>query len=156
MIELAVPGFRELHLRHLVLDYNGTLAVDGALISGVADQLRRGCESLRIHVLTADTHGAVRAELTVPGIELRIVAATDQANAKADYVRRLDGDTVIAVGNGRNDSKMLAAAAIGIAVIYREGAAIEAIVHADIVVTRVTDALDMILNPRRLVATLRA
>ena len=156
MIELNIPGFGELNLEHLVIDYNGTLAYDGVLLPGAADRLRNLGESLRIHVLTADTHGSVRSEFAIPGAELHIVPATDQSDAKADYVRRLDADTVIAVGNGRNDGKMLGAAAVGIAVIQGEGAAMEAIVHADVVVTRVVDALDMLLKPKRLIATLRA
>jgi len=39
MIELTVPGFGALRLEHLVLDYNGTLAVDGKLLPGVRDAL---------------------------------------------------------------------------------------------------------------------
>jgi len=35
MIEVAVPGFKNLALEYLVLDYNGTLAVDGMLVEGV-------------------------------------------------------------------------------------------------------------------------
>jgi soluble P-type ATPase len=51
---------------------------------------------------------------------------------------------------------MLRSAALGIAVIQREGAAAAALLEADVVVTDVRDALDLLLNPLRLVAGLRS
>ena len=35
MIEVDIPGYRTLQLAYLVLDHNGTLAVDGILKPGV-------------------------------------------------------------------------------------------------------------------------
>ena len=47
MIALTIPGFGALELQHLVLDYNGTLAVDGKLIRGLRDDtLRQRLETL--------------------------------------------------------------------------------------------------------------
>ena len=51
---------------------------------------------------------------------------------------------------------MLAAAALGIAVCGAEGAAAETLQVADVVVIRIVDALDLLLHPKRLMATLRA
>ncbi len=39
MIEVNVPGFGNLRLQHLVLDYNGTLSRDGGLLEGVREAL---------------------------------------------------------------------------------------------------------------------
>jgi soluble P-type ATPase len=63
---------------------------------------------------------------------------------------------VVAIGNGRNDRKMLDVAALGIAVCGAEGAAAETLQAGDIVVGRIVDALDLLLHPKRLMATLRA
>ena len=63
--------------------------------------------------------------------------------------------TVIGIGNGRNDMLMIKAAAIGIVVIQKEGAATETLAVADIVCTSVIDALEAINNPKSLMATLR-
>ena len=41
MIAHKIPGFGALRLEHLVLDYNGTLALDGRLLRGVGPRLRR-------------------------------------------------------------------------------------------------------------------
>jgi soluble P-type ATPase len=57
VIAVDIPGYKRLRVRHLVLDYNGTLALDGRLLPGVAEALRRLHRTLEIHVLTADTFG---------------------------------------------------------------------------------------------------
>lgn len=76
------------------------------------------------------------------------------APQKAELVGRLGAESVIAVGNGRNDVAMLTAA-LGIAVLGAEGCAGAALRAADVVVPSISDALDCLLEPRRLVATLR-
>lgn len=156
MISVDIPGFGKLELAHLVLDYNGTLALDGRLLPGVAEALCGLAQSIRIHVITADTFGTAREQLADLPIELTITPADGQANAKLQFVSALGANTVVAIGNGRNDRKMLDAAALGIALIQREGGATEAIASADLASTSVIDALELLRNPKRLVATLRS
>ena len=60
-----------------------------------------------------------------------------------------------AIGNGANDADMLQTAAVGIAVLGAEGLAAETLLAADVVCANPLDALDLLLNPRRLIATLR-
>lgn len=156
MIAVAIPGFGALELRHLVLDYNGTLAADGALIPGVRDALSALAEQLEVHVVTADTFGRAGIELAGLPVNLTIVPESAQAEAKRAHVERLGAQSVFAIGNGRNDRMMLAAAAIGVAVVQSEGAAAEAIASADLVAKSITDALDLLREPKRLIATLRS
>ena len=156
MIAVGIPGFGSLELEHLVLDYNGTLAVDGRLLPGVREALAALAEALAIHVITADTFGLAGVELAGLPVNLAIVPEADQAEAKLAYIERLGADGVFAVGNGRNDRKMLAAAAIGVALVQREGAAGAAIAEADVVAASVLDALELLRQPKRLVATLRS
>lgn len=156
MIEISIPGFNDLRLEHLVLDYNGTLAADGYLIPGVRELLGSLAELLEIHVITADTHGVARKKLKGLPVSLTIVDGEAQADAKLAYLRDLDAATVVAVGNGRNDRKMLHAAAVGIALIQKEGASVETLTNADLVATNILDALELLLHPQRLVATLRS
>lgn len=156
MIEIDVPGFRALRLEHLVLDYNGTLAVDGVPLPDVAAQLRALAAAVQVHVITADTFGRVRAELGALPLEIIVTPAAAQAEAKRDFVAALGGDAVVAIGNGRNDRLMLAAAALGIAVVQREGASAESLAAADVVAASIGDALALLQHPKRLIATLRA
>jgi len=155
-VHLAIPGFGALRLEHLVLDYNGTLAIDGRLIAGVKLRLSRLAASLGVHVITADTFGKARGSLRGVECTLQILKRGGEDRAKAAYVRRLGAARVVGIGNGRNDRLMLRIAALGIATVQREGAAVEAVQAADIVVHDVRDALDLLLVPRRLLATLRS
>jgi P-type E1-E2 ATPase len=156
MLEVEIPGRGALCLAHLVLDVNGTIALDGALLPGVADRLRALGANLAVHLLTADTHGRQDELDRALGLRAtRLTTDRGQAEQKAEHVRRLGPGQVVAIGNGANDALMLREAALGIAVVGGEGAAVAAVREADVVVTDVLAALDLLLNPRRLAATLR-
>ena len=142
-------------MEHLVLDYNGTIAVDGVLLPGLKRRLAALAARLRVHIVTADTFGRAGAQLRDVACEFIVLERGGQARAKAAYVRRIGAARAVCIGNGRNDRLMLRAAAVGIAVVHAEGAAVEAARAADIVVRDARDALDLLLNPLRLVATLR-
>jgi P-type E1-E2 ATPase len=156
MIEITVPGYGLLRLEHLVLDYNGTLACDGQLLDGVRQCLEGLAGELEIHVLTADTFGTAKAGLQRIGCELVILPPEDQDSRKLEYVRRLGAERTACIGNGRNDRLMLKEAALGIAVLGEEGTTLEALLAADVVCTSIATALDLLMNPLRLVATLRS
>ncbi len=156
MIEIPIPGHRDLQLEHLVLDYNGTLAIDGAMIQGVRAWLKRLADRLEVHVLTADTFGRAEAELEGLPCALVILPADKQDVGKLSFVRRLGCDRTVCVGNGRNDRRMLEAAALGIAVIQEEGASQETLSAADVVCPDILSAFGLLINPLRLVATLRS
>jgi soluble P-type ATPase len=156
MIEIDIPGYRKLELSHLVLDYNGTLACDGELIPGAAQSLTELSGSLEIHVLTADTFGNVASGLGDIPCVLSILPAGHQDVGKLSYVDTLGAESAVCVGNGRNDRLMLKAAALGIAVILEEGAAAATVHDADVVCVSILSALDLLLNPLRLAATLRS
>jgi soluble P-type ATPase len=51
MIEVTIPGYKTLQFKHLVLDYNGTLAVDGELLPGVKEALKGLSEELQVHIM---------------------------------------------------------------------------------------------------------
>ena len=153
MRTIDIPGDRPMTLEHLVLDMNGTLTNRGELIDGVAERLAAISADMTIHVATADTFGAAEALETRLGIAvLRIADGSD----KARLIARLGPEHTAAIGNGRNDAPMLAAARLGIAVIGPEGAATAAVLAADVVCRDICDALDMLLDDRVLRATLRA
>ncbi len=156
MLSLAVPGFKNLALEHLVLDFNGTLAVDGKLMAGVFERLRFLAGQLRIQVVTADTYGHAREALAGLEAELTVLEPDRQAEAKQALVQRLGPDRVAAIGNGRNDRLMLRTAALGIAVSSLEGTAVEAMLAAHVYIPSIHEALDLLNAPLRLVATLRA
>ena len=156
MLKITIPGFRETNLTDLLLDYNGTLARDGELIVGVADRLHELAENLHIHILTADTFGKARGQVADLPCELSILGPGDQAQAKLDYVNKVGAGGVVSIGNGRNDRLMLEGSVLSIAVLQTEGTAVETLTSADIAVSSILDALDLLTRPKRLVATLRS
>lgn len=155
MFELDIPGFGFIRLEHLVSDFTGTLSVDGKLLPGIKERLNKIAEFLKIHILTADTFGKAKAELEGINCEIHILEGENHDVQKEKYVNLLNAERVVALGNGNNDRKMLAVAKIGIAVCLNEGCSIDAIESADIFVNSPLDALDLLLEPKRLKATLR-
>jgi soluble P-type ATPase len=155
MLAIDIPGRGQFQLEHLVLDVNGTLAVDGVLIDGVVSGLNRLKGRLEFHLLTADTHGR-QAELDRQlGLTADRIQPGGEAEAKADFVRDLGPTHVIAIGQGANDAGMLRTAAIGMAVVSPEGTSVEALTAADLLVPDILSALAMLDNPLRLKASLR-
>ncbi|MEA9979956.1 MULTISPECIES: hypothetical protein [unclassified Pseudomonas] len=106
-------------------------------------------------MLTGDTFGTAQEQLSSLDINLMILPVKDQSIAKEDYLRTLGAAGVVAIGNGSNDRHRLAIAALGIAVIGGEGAAMNTLTAADLAVQSVQLALDLLLEPRRLIASLR-
>jgi P-type E1-E2 ATPase len=155
MIELNIPGRGLLQLEHLVCDVNGTLAVDGKLSEGLVRILASLRDRLSLHLITADTHGSqetidrqlnLRAERIQPGNELE---------QKTEFIRRLGAERVVAIGQGANDAGMLKEACLGICVLSIEGTAVGTLLAADLVVSSIFDALNLLDNPLRIVASLR-
>jgi soluble P-type ATPase len=155
MIQVTVPGSGEIQLDAALFDMNGTLGVDGSIPAAVLERVRRLAERLRVVVATADTFGTVERALEGSGVELRILTERFGSVQKEKILEQLGPERTVAVGNGVNDHRMLARAALGIAVLGREGAAWETLRRARVVVTDPADALDLLLRPQRLVATLR-
>jgi len=155
MLEVNIPGYRTLALSFLVLDYNGTIDCDRRLMARVRERLEQLSKSLSIHILTADTFGSVQKEMTGIPCEVVVIGKENQTQAKADVVRQLGLQKTVSVGNGRNDALMLKETVLGIAVIQEEGASVETLVAADIATRSILDALDLLLHPLRLTATLR-
>ena len=155
MLNIEIPGRETLEIRHVVLDYNGTVAVDGALLPGLAQRIAALKESVSVTVLTADTYGTVRAQCEPLGVAVQTFPRAGAARCKEEIVRGLGGG-VACVGNGFNDIQMFGAAALSIAVLEREGLCAALLSHADVLVSSPLDALDLLLRPQRLRATLRS
>jgi len=156
MITVQVPGSDEtLQIGQLVLDFNGTLALDGKIKPGVRELLSELSGRLSIHILTAGTFGRVDSEIEGIPCTLKTLAGEGQKEQKARYVEGLGAENTACIGNGRNDSAMLKTARLGIVVVQEEGAAPESLLAADIVCTDILAALQLLLHPLRLTATLR-
>ncbi len=151
-VTIEIPGRHALELSYLLLDLNGTLSKRGELLPGVKERLGVLRNQLSIHILSGDSFGTL-AQISR---ELDVHARTVGTGAeKLEFVDQLGGSRCAAIGNGYNDLDMFKGCALSIAVIGPEGAS-HAAIAAHIMCNSITDALDLLIDPRMLVATLKA
>ncbi|WP_071394070.1 HAD family hydrolase [Bacillus tuaregi] len=155
MIEVAIPGFGDLNIKYLVLDYNGTLAKDGTLLTGVSDLLVKLAEVVEIYVITADTFGSVAVEMKDLPVKITTIDREDERYSKLTLIKELGSYETASIGNGSNDEWMLKESRIGIGIIGQEGCSLKALQSADVAVHHIQHALELFLYPNRLKATLR-
>lgn len=156
MLDIEIPGRGKLQIKNIVLDVNGTVCIDGHLVDelpSLAALLRKAWD-IDLYLITAATRGIPEKEAERLGAEIEVVSG-DEAGAKQEFVKKLGSSNTAAIGNGSNDVLMLKEAAVGVAVVQKEGASAEAILSADVVVTNIVDAFELFLHPDRLKATLR-
>jgi len=155
MINIDIPGWGNIEIENLVLDLNGTVATDGKIPSEVKEKINSLSEKVKIYILTADTQGTAGEESSGIGVELLKVSEEDSAEVKLRVLESLDPTRTVAIGNGSNDHLILKEATLGIAVLGDEGISASAMKNADVIVKNISDALDLFLKPKRLIATLR-
>jgi soluble P-type ATPase len=156
LLKINIPGMDEIAIRHLLLDYNGTLACDGMIKPGVLEQLETLSKQVTVHVITADTYGSVQQQCDLPYIKIHVIGREKQDIEKLNYLKSLGEEDTIAIGNGLNDALILRHAVLGFALLQEEGCAIKSLLAGDVVFKSINDALDALLNESRLIATLRS
>lgn len=156
MLRYEISGRGVVEIENLVLDYNGTIAVDGKLVEGVEELLVKLKEHVNIYVLTADTYGTVREELKDLNVEVLTFPSESAGISKRKIVMELGGYKTLCIGNGYNDLPMFNECILSIAVIEGEGAYGKLIANADIVTRSILDALKTVLSKNRVNATLRS
>ena len=147
------------NLFNIILDLNGTITVDGIFVDGVVERLKEISEIMDAYVLTADT-GQTLENLTDQlvgecGIKIHQLESGRGDLQKLAFLEELGRDETVAIGNGCNDALMLREAKLGLCVIGKEGASIDALMASDAVFFNICDALDIFLKPKRMIATLR-
>jgi soluble P-type ATPase len=155
MIRIDIPGWGNMEIENIVLDLNGTIATDGKIPLEVKEKISFLSDQARIYILTADTQGVASEESSDINVALLKVSEKDSAEVKLRVLESLDPTRTVAIGNGNNDHLILKEAALGIAVLGEEGMSVLAMKDADIVVKDISNALDLFLKPKRLIATLR-
>lgn len=154
MLKIEIPGRTPLEVRHLVLDYNGTIAVDGLVLKELAEPLETLSRSLEVHVLTADTYGTAAAQCAGLKVRVHTFPREGAGRCKEEIVRSLSGG-VVCMGNGFNDLPMFRIADLSIAVLLEEGVCAALLGAADVLVRSAADGLALLTNPDRLRATMR-
>ncbi len=154
-MRIDVPGYREINIEALLLDYNGTIAVDGLIRDSVRDRLKSLSQQMDLYVLTADTHGTARKQCEGLDVTVHTFPVGNAADEKADFIRKAGGERCACLGNGRNDILMFREAALSIGIMDQEGACAALLKESDLCVTSTEDGLDLLLCPKRIIAGLR-
>ncbi len=154
-MRIDIPGWGNIDIENIVIDLNGTVATDGRVALEVKEKINSLSGQAKIYLLTADTQGTADREISGMNAELIKIPEQDSKQGKLDFLKTLNLEMTIAIGNGSNDQLILKEAALGIAVLGDEGVSGSAVKSADIVVKNIQDALDLLLKPKRLIATLR-
>ncbi len=155
MIDIQIPGYLDLKIQNAVFDFNGTLAKDGKLDECVKEKIGILKSRVDIHILTSDTYGTVAEQCRALGISPQILPSDHAGAEKAAFVRKIGMESTVCIGNGSNDAAMMDLGVLSILVMGSEGCAARTLMKADIVVTSTRDALDLLLCPERIKATLR-
>ncbi len=154
-MKIEIPGYKTLELKTLLLDYNGTIATDGMIPDSVKERIKKLAAEFQILVLTADTHGTARKQCEGLPLEVCTFPVGNAADYKEEILQKCGGETCVCMGNGRNDIKMFQGAALSIAIMDTEGMCSALLRESDICVTSIENGLDLLLNPKRIVADLR-
>lgn len=152
---IEIPNFASLDITDIICDYNGTIAKDGKVLPAVKALFDTLSLEYSLHVITADTFGTVEKELLNYPCKIKTLSSNNHTEEKADYIRSLGVQNSVALGNGNNDALLLEYAAVGIALIGDEGCSTKALLSADVVCKNISDALGMLINTKRMIATLR-
>lgn len=157
-ITVDIPGFGRRAIHTVVSDYTGTLSYQGKLTPGTKPLLRRLRRIVDLEIVTADTYGTARQQLRGIAVPYMLRSKRQDLEKRA-FVKRFDLKSVAALGNGNNDRFLLRVVAeaggLAIAVDNGEGCALNTLLHAHIFILGASNALNLLLNPTALKATLR-
>jgi len=154
MITVDIPGWGNMDIENILLDLNGTLATDGKIPTEVRKKIHSLADKVNIYILTADTQETADEAMRDLKAKLIKLPGEDSKNREFEFIKDLEVEKTVAIGNGNNDQLILKEAGLGIVVLGDEGMSVSAMKNADIVVKSIFDALDLFLKPKRLLATL--
>ena len=153
-MKYIVPGMNELEINTIILDLNGTLSVGGVVPEGVKERLAK-LKAMGISVLffTGNTRNDADALAAELGIEWKLAK---NANEKRDLALSLQPETCASIGNGLIDLELMKIVKLSIVTLQAEGVHVQTLLHSDIAIPNITDALDLFIDEQRLIATLRS
>ncbi|MEI6463030.1 MAG: HAD family hydrolase, partial [bacterium] len=89
----------EIELNTIVLDLNGTLAVEGKLVDGVIPRIKKLKElGFKLVLLTGDQRGTATLQANELGIDVIITKSSEE---KAENTKKYIKENTVAIGNAR-------------------------------------------------------
>lgn len=149
----AIPQVWEIDITTIVLDLNGTLAVQWVVVDGVEDRINKlKTLGFSIILFTGDQRGNASLLCKELGIECSYASSHEE---KEKLFLELDVDHTAAIGNARIDNGTFRHAKLSIATLQAEGIHTGILPYIDIIVPSILDALDLFIDWDSLKATMR-
>ncbi len=153
-----IPNYGVLEIKNILLDMNGTIQNNGRISKLVKQKIIKLNEEFDVYIISADTRGnlsQVAKELTVKYAKIQSEYQSE-AKQKEDELVKLGKEHTVAIGNGNNDELMLKSAILGIGIVGKEGATTKTLSKSDLIFHDIIDALDFLLDDKKIIATLRS
>ena len=148
-----IPGQGQLEIKTIILDLNGTLSVAGSVPDGVKERLDQlKAKGFKVLFFTGNTRNDADDLATSLGIDWKLAK---DAGGKRDLALGLEPETCASIGNGLIDLELMKTVKLRIVTLQAEGVHIQTMLSSDIVVPNINDALDLLIDEQRLIATLR-
>jgi soluble P-type ATPase len=147
------PGVGQIELNTIILDLNGTLAINGQIVAGAEQrivQLRE--KGYKIILFTGDQRGNAAQLAEKIGIEVKKASNSDE---KEKLTLELEVDKTVAIGNARIDIGTFKHTKLRIATLQAEGIHTGILEYVDIIIPSINDALDLLINENSFNATMR-
>lgn len=152
-MKIFIPNREELTINTVILDLNGTLAVGGRVVAGVDERMPKlQAKGLRIILFSADTRGNAATIASNLGIEL---LPTKNSQEKVEQAKKLNPEECVSIGNGFIDLPLMEIVKLSIVTLQSEGVHVKTFLASDIIVPSICDALDLLIDESRLIASLR-
>jgi soluble P-type ATPase len=149
MISIQRSGMENLDIHYVLIDFEGTLAMDSRVHPKAKEKVNLLSKRANIYILTKSNREKVEKSLRKMKVDIVYVTEGDASQQKLNVLQRLGPHLTAVIGNGLDDLQMMDQAGLGMCVIGKEGSSAEAVAKADLVVTNVLDALDFLLKPLR-------
>lgn len=148
-----IPGLGQLEIKTIILDLNGTLSVAGKVPEGVKEQLAKlKSKGFKVLFFTGNTRNDADELAASLGIGWRLAKTAED---KRDLALELEPESCASIGNGLIDLELMKIVKLRIITLQAEGAHVQTMQSSDIVVPNINDALELFLDEKRLIATLR-
>jgi soluble P-type ATPase len=148
-----IPGQKQIEIKTIILDLNGTLSVAGTVPEGVKERLDQlKSNGFKVLFFTGNTRNDAGDLAASLGIEWKLAKNADE---KRDLALELEPDTCASIGNGLIDLELMKVVKLRIVTLQAEGVHIQTMLNSDIVIPTINDALDLFIDEQRLIATLR-
>ncbi len=154
MILIQRPGQESIEIDYILIDFEGTLALDGRVHPKAKDKINLLSKRTKIYIFAKGEKEKIEETLRRVKAELFFLKEEDSSSKKLDLLLNLGAPRAVVIGNGLDDVPLMEEAGLSMVIIGKEGTSGKLIQTADLVFTNIVDALDFLLKPLRQKATL--